>query len=54
MVSGKKRTEISVDANLSKEDIIKEAKESAAKWLEGKSIIKEIFVPNKLVNFVAK
>ncbi len=52
-ISGKKRTEISVDAGLSKDDIIAVAKEAAAKWLEGKEIKKEIFVPNKLVNFVA-
>ena len=52
-ISGKKRTEISVDANLSKDEIIAAAKEAGAKWLEGKEIKKEIFVPNKLVNFVA-
>ncbi len=52
-ISGKKRAEISVDANSSKEEIIAAAKEAGAKWLEGKEIKKEIFVPNKLVNFVA-
>jgi leucyl-tRNA synthetase len=53
-ISGKKRTEISVDASLAKDDIILKAKEAAAKWLEGKEIIKEIVVPNKLVNLVVK
>ncbi len=53
-IMGKKRCEISVDASLGKDDIIKLAKEAASKWLDGKEIIKEIFVPNKLVNFVAK
>ncbi len=52
-ISGKKRAEIAVDANLGKDEIIAAAKEAAAKWLQGKEIKKEIFVPNKLVNFVA-
>ncbi len=53
-ISGKKRAEIEVPASASKDEIIAIAKEKAAKWLEGKEIIKEIFVPNKLVNIVAK
>lgn len=53
-ISGKKRAEIAVDAALNKDAIIELAKERAQKWLEGKEIIKEIFVPNKLVNIVAK
>jgi leucyl-tRNA synthetase len=53
-ISGKKRAEIEVPVDASKEEIIAIAKEKAAKWLEGKEIIKEIFVPNKLVNIVAK
>jgi len=53
-ISGKKRTEISVDASLEKDAIIAIAKDAASKWLEGKEIIKEIVVPNKLVNLVVK
>ena len=53
-ISGKKRTEISVDASLSKEEVIAVAKEAAKKWIDGKEIIKEIVVPNKLVNLVVK
>ncbi len=53
-IMGKKRCEISVDASLGKDDIITEAKKAASKWLEGKEVLKEIFVPNKLVNFVVK
>jgi len=53
-ISGKKRAEISVDINLNKEEVIATAKEIVAKWIDGKEIIKEIFVPNKLVNFVVK
>jgi leucyl-tRNA synthetase len=53
-VNGKRRAEIEVDAGASKEDIIAMAKESIAKWLEGKSVVKEILVPNKMVNLVVK
>ena len=54
LVNGKKRGEIEVPADASKEDIVEAAKENVAKWLEGKAIVKEIFVPNKLVNIVVK
>ncbi len=40
--------------NASKEEIIAEAKKAVLKWLEGKDIIKEIVVPNKLINLVIK
>ena len=53
-VNGKKRGEIEVPADASKDDIIAAAKENIAKWLEGKEIVKEIFVPKKLVNIVVK
>ncbi len=53
-VNGKRRAEIEVDAGASKEDIITQAKESIAKWLEGKNVVKEILVPNKMVNLVVK
>ncbi|XMC85419.1 leucine--tRNA ligase [Mycoplasmopsis anatis] len=53
-INGKARAEITVDKNLSKDEIIKLAKEQVQKWLEDKKIVKEIFVPNKLVNFVIK
>ncbi len=53
-INGKKRNEIKVSINTSKEDIIKLAKDTSQKWLEGKEIIKEILVPNKLVNIVIK
>lgn len=53
-INGKRRAEFSVDKNESNENIIKKGKEVAKKWLEGKEIIKEIYVPNKLVNIVIK
>ncbi len=53
-INGKKREEIEVSKSLSKDDILKEAKKVTIKWLEGKEIVKEILVPNKLVNLVVK
>jgi len=53
-INGKRRTEIEVAPDESNENIIALAKESAAKWLEGQTIIKEIVVPKKIVNIVIK
>ncbi|WP_024953678.1 leucine--tRNA ligase [Sulfurospirillum arcachonense] len=53
-VNGKKRTEIEVAKDLSKDEILTLAKEAASKWIEDKGIIKEIYVPNRLVNLVVK
>ena len=53
-INGKKRCEIEVEPNASKEDILAIAKQSSLKWIEGKEIIKEIVVPKKLVNLVIK
>ncbi|MBN2833260.1 MAG: hypothetical protein JXK50_08045, partial [Campylobacterales bacterium] len=53
-VNGKKRTEIEVETSISKEEALSRGKESAAKWLEGSELIKEIYVPNKLINLVVK
>jgi len=53
-VNGKKRAEIKVDSSLGKDEVLAIAKEKATKWIDGKSIVKEIFVPNKLVNLVVK
>jgi len=53
-VNGKRRAEIEVDAGASKEEIIEQAKASIPKWLEDKNVVKEIVVPNKMVNLVVK
>lgn len=53
-VNGKRRGEIEVSADASKDEILEIAKAKVAKWLEGKNIVKEIVVPNKLVNLVVK
>ena len=53
-INGKKRCEIEVAKDLSQEEILTLAKEHAQKYIDGKEIIKEILVPNKLVNIVIK
>ncbi|MDY5185461.1 leucine--tRNA ligase [Helicobacter trogontum] len=50
-VNGKKRAEVVMPTTATKEEVISMAKSAAEKWLDG-AIKKEIFVPNKLVNFV--
>ena len=54
MIGGKKRTQIEVDPAASQEEILAAAKEAGAKWLQGMQIVKEIVVPNKLVNLAVK
>lgn len=53
-VNGKKRCEIEVIPDATKEDILAMAKTASAKWLGDSELLKEIVVPNKLVNFVIK
>lgn len=52
-VNGKKRAEINAPKDASKDDILALAKAEVGKWIEGE-IIKEVVVPNKLINFVVK
>ncbi len=53
-VNGKRRGEVEVAMDASKDEVLAAAKEVVAKWLEGKEIVKEIVVPKKLVNLVIK
>lgn len=53
-INGKKRAEFEAGASLSESEILNLAKQNCAKWLECKSIVKEIYVKNKLVNLVIK
>ena len=55
-LSGKIKAKLMVAADASKEDVLAAAKEEKkiSAELEGKQIIKEIYVPGKLVNIVAK
>jgi len=54
MIGGKKRTEFEISPSASQEEILATAKAEGAKWLEGMQIVKEIVVPNKLVNLAVK
>jgi leucyl-tRNA synthetase len=53
-VNGKLRDKLEVEKGIEKEEAIKLAKnrEKIKKWIEGKTIKKEIFVKGKLVNLV--
>jgi leucyl-tRNA synthetase len=53
-INGKLRGDMQVDAKIGKEEALSLAKELMAKRLDGMQIIKEIFVPGKLINFVIK
>ncbi len=53
-VNGKVRTKMKIAANADKDALIAAAKTAAEGILDGKTIVKEIAVPNKLVNFVVK
>lgn len=53
-VNGKVRTKMKIAANADKDALIAAAKTAAESILDGKTIVKEIAVPNKLVNFVVK
>ena len=55
-VNGKLRGKIKVSTELEKQQILEKAKqeENVAKFLADKEIVKEIFVPGKLINFVVK
>jgi len=53
-VMGKTRSTIDVPADISKEEFLALAKEKVSKHLDGKTIVKEIYVPRKICNFVTK
>ena len=53
-VCGKVRGKITVAADATKEEVLAAAKAQVAAQLEGKTIIKEIVVPGKLVSLVVK
>ena len=55
-VMGKVRDQIEVEAGAAKDDILAQATstEKIKQWTEGKQIVKQIYVPGKLVNLVVK
>jgi len=55
-VNGKLRGTIEVDAGISNDDLLTESRniDNIKKYLDGKTIVKEIVVPKRLVNFVVR
>ena len=55
-VNGKLRANIEIDANAEKEDVLFQSKENERikAYLDGKELIKEIYVPGRLINLVVK
>jgi leucyl-tRNA synthetase len=55
-VNGKLRERLQVPVDAEKDDVLAQARaaENAARFLDGKQVVKEIYVPGKLVNFVVR
>ena len=55
-VNGKTRAVIEVEQGTSQPDVVAQAKSEpeVSKWLEGKEILKEVYVENRLLSFVIK
>jgi leucyl-tRNA synthetase len=55
-INGKLRSRLSVNPGISEQELIKISKEDnkVLEFLKNKDIIKTIYVPNKLINFVIK
>jgi len=53
-INGKLRDSINVAAYAGKDAIVEAGKNALARRLEGVEVVKEIYVPGKLVNFVVK
>ncbi|MBX7491330.1 leucine--tRNA ligase [Helicobacter turcicus] len=53
-INGKRRGEVKVSVNADNAEVLTLAKVAVEKWIADFTIIKEIVVPNKLVNFVVK
>jgi len=53
-INGKLRADLQVSVDATKDEILRQAKklDKIQKWIEGKEIKKEIFVPGRLINFV--
>ena len=55
-VNGKLRGNLEIALNQDKDDVLKSAKslDNVSKFISKGNLIKEIYVPNKIVNFVVK
>ena len=53
-INGKTRATVQVPADADKDTILAAGKEAIASRLEGLHIVKEIYVPKKIINIVVK
>ncbi len=53
-VNGKVKTRISVASDAADDDVKAAAKEAVSNAIDGKTIVKEVVVPGRLVNIVVK
>ena len=55
-INGKVKAKLNIAKDEEKDKVLAQAKaeESIAKLTDGKTVVKEIYVPNKLVNIVVK
>ena len=53
-IGGKLRDTMVIAKDASKDDALAKAKEALASRLEGKTVVKEIYVPGKIVNLIVK
>lgn len=53
-IGGKLRGTLVISKDASKDDALAKAKEALASRLEGKTIVKEIYVPGKIINLIVK
>ena len=53
-IGGKLRGTMMINRDAAKETVLAQAKEALASRLDGKTIVKEIYVPGKIVNLIIK
>ena len=53
-VNGRLRGQLNVSADSDKNKVLELAKNELTKWIDGNEIVKEIYVPGKIVNIVVK
>ena len=53
-INGKVKATLEIDKNEEKDSVIAKGKELIADKLEGKNVVKEIYVPGRIVNIVVK
>ena len=53
-INGRLRGQLTISASAAKEEVLAQAKDELAKWLEGNEIVKEIYVPGKIINIVVR